>query len=156
MSTKIPRRRLIQAAGALAAAGAVPGLWATGIVPRPQQAAGRTQTQSRRLRQWAMVIGLRKCEGCAHQDKAPRCTEGCNAEHFVPEGQQWIRVFEVEEPGGGSYFMPRPCMNCENAPCVNVCPVGATFRNPEGVILVDHARCIGCRLCMAACPYGAP
>ena len=155
MSTKIPRRRLIQAAGALAAAGAVPGLWATGVVPRPQEAAGRTQTQSRRLRQWAMVIDLRKCEGCVTQDKAPRCTEGCNAEHFVPEGQQWIRVFEVEEPGGGSYFMPRPCMNCENAPCLNVCPVGATFRNPEGVILVDHERCIGCRLCMAACPYGA-
>lgn len=51
--------------------------------------------------------------------------------------------------------MPRPCMQCENAPCVNVCPVGASYHSPEGIVLVDHDRCIGCRLCMAACPYGA-
>ncbi len=104
--------------------------------------------------QWAMVIDLRKCDGCVTQDKPPQCAEACNAEHFVPAGQQWMRVMKVEEPGG-SHFLPRPCMHCENAPCLNVCPVGATYRTDEGVVLVNHERCIGCRMCMAACPYGA-
>ncbi len=49
--------------------------------------------------------------------------------------------------------MPTPCMQCQNPPCVNVCPVGATWSTPEGVVLIDQDRCIGCRLCMAACPY---
>jgi len=107
-----------------------------------------------RTRQWAMVIDLRKCEGCITTGKAPQCIEGCNAEHFVPKGQEWIKVFEAESSAGHGYFFPRPCMQCENPPCVKVCPVGATYRTEEGVILINHDRCIGCRMCMAACPYG--
>jgi molybdopterin-containing oxidoreductase family iron-sulfur binding subunit len=102
-----------------------------------------------------MVFDLRKCEGCVTQGTAPQCVEGCNAEHFVPKGQEWIKVFQVEGPAGHPYFLPRPCMQCENAPCLNVCPVGATYRDAEGVVLINHEKCIGCRLCMAACPYGA-
>ena len=105
-------------------------------------------------RQWAMVFDLRRCEGCVTTDKAPQCVEGCNAEHFVPAGQEWIRVYETENGAGHNYFLPRPCMQCENPPCVNVCPVGATYRTDEGIVLIDHTRCIGCRMCMAACPYG--
>lgn len=105
--------------------------------------------------QWMMVFDLRKCEGCVTQDKPPQCVEGCNAEHFVPKGQDWLQVFKMKTSGGNSYFLPRPCMQCENAPCLNVCPVGATYRNQEGVILVDHNKCIGCRMCMAACPFDA-
>jgi Fe-S-cluster-containing hydrogenase component 2 len=101
-----------------------------------------------------MVIDLRKCEGCVTIDKGPQCIEGCNAEHFVPKGQEWIKVFEVEGAGGHNFFLPRPCMQCENAPCTKVCPVRATYHNEEGVVLVDQERCIGCRMCMAACPYG--
>ena len=102
-----------------------------------------------------MVIDLRKCEGCVTRDTAPACTEACNLAHFVPKGQEWIRVLEEELEDGGTAFLPRPCMQCENAPCVNVCPVNASYHNDEGVVLVDHEKCIGCRLCMAACPYGA-
>jgi Fe-S-cluster-containing dehydrogenase component len=52
-------------------------------------------------------------------------------------------------------FVPRLCMQCENSPCTGVCPVGATYRTPDGVILVDEDRCIGCGYCVVACPYGA-
>ena len=113
------------------------------------------KTESRRIRQWVLVFDLRKCEGCVTIGEAPQCIEACNAEHFVPKGQEWIKVFEMESPGGHSFFLPRPCMQCENPPCLNVCPVGATYMNEEGVVLVNHERCIGCRMCMAACPYGA-
>ncbi len=109
--------------------------------------------QARKTRQWAMVVDLRKCDGCVTLDEPPQCTQGCIQEHFVPEGQKWIEVYRRELPGGGATFMPTPCYQCENAPCANVCPVGATYHNEEGIVLIDHNRCIGCRLCMAACPY---
>jgi tetrathionate reductase subunit B len=64
-----------------------------------------------------------------------------------------------EVPAGAtvaaSYFVPRLCMQCEESPCTAVCPVGATYRNPDGVVLVDQDRCIGCGYCVVACPYGA-
>ncbi|MBF8298888.1 MAG: hypothetical protein HW395_1545, partial [candidate division NC10 bacterium] len=73
--------------------------------------------------------------------------------HFAPEPMEWIQVFEGELPGGGTQFIPAPCQQCQNPPCVNVCPVAATFSTPEGTVLIDQDRCIGCRICMAACPY---
>jgi molybdopterin-containing oxidoreductase family iron-sulfur binding subunit len=66
---------------------------------------------------------------------------------------EWIEVYEAELAGGGTQFVPTPCQQCQNPPCVNVCPVGATFSSPEGTVLIDQDRCIGCRICMAACPY---
>jgi molybdopterin-containing oxidoreductase family iron-sulfur binding subunit len=66
---------------------------------------------------------------------------------------QWIEVFEQELEGEGTRFVPTPCQQCQNPPCVNVCPVAATFSSPEGLVLIDQDRCIGCRICMAACPY---
>jgi len=110
-------------------------------------------TPGRKKRSWCMVVDLRKCEGCVTIDTPPQCTQACIQGHFVPKGQRWIEVFEVDLPGGGSYFLPVPCQHCENAPCVNVCPVAATYHDEDGIVLVDHKRCIGCRLCMAACPY---
>ena len=71
----------------------------------------------------------------------------------MPETKEGIGVDESELPGGGSQFIPAPCMKCQNPPCINVCPVGATFSTPEGTVLIDQNRCIGCRICMAACPY---
>jgi len=142
--------------GAVVAAGGVEGLSAHDVASGTGEAddTARAVATASTKRQWAMVFDLRKCEGCVTTDDAPQCIEGCNAEHFVPEGQEWIRVFEMEGQGGHTFFLPRPCMQCEYAPCLNVCPVGATYRNDEGIILIDHDRCIGCRMCMAACPYG--
>jgi Fe-S-cluster-containing dehydrogenase component/Ni/Fe-hydrogenase subunit HybB-like protein len=111
------------------------------------------QTSGQRLRRWAMVIDLRYCDGCQSVGKPPQCTEACIQGHFVPKPMEWIEVYEPELPGGGTQFVPTPCQQCQNAPCVNVCPVGATFTTPEGVVLIDQDRCIGCRLCMEACQY---
>ncbi len=151
----LSRRHLLGGLGA-AAALAVTGMGmftASRYDDEPLPIAGKTPGGP--SRQWAMVIDLKKCEGCVTLDgKAPQCVEGCNAEHFVPPGQEWIQVFEVEDEGGHKTFFPRICMQCENAPCTKVCPVGATYHNDEGIVLVDHNRCIGCRMCMAACPYG--
>ena len=142
-SSPINRRQFLATLGVVGAGAALAG----------SKASAQTAAPSK-TRQWAMVIDLRRCEGCVTQDKPPQCTEGCNTEHFVPKGQEWIRVFQEHDPEG-THFIPRPCMQCENAPCLNVCPVGATYRTDEGVILINHERCIGCRLCMSACPYGA-
>ena len=151
---QVSRRKLL---GLMGAAGAT--AIAAPLIPAFLRSASGSSTAEKtktagRLRQWAMVFDLRKCEGCVTTDKAPQCIEGCNAEHFVPKGQEWIRVFEVEGAAGHNYFLPRPCMQCENPPCVNVCPVGATYKTEEGVVLINHETCIGCRMCMAACPYG--
>jgi molybdopterin-containing oxidoreductase family iron-sulfur binding subunit len=105
-------------------------------------------TPAKDVPQWAMVIDLARCDGCKE------CTKACQTTHFTGD-QEWIQVFEVQDESGNTVFIPRPCMQCENAPCLNVCPVGATFRNENGTVLVNHDICIGCRFCMAACPYGA-
>jgi molybdopterin-containing oxidoreductase family iron-sulfur binding subunit len=114
-----------------------------------------------RVRRWAMIIDLRKCDGCTGLGVPPQCTQNCLWGRVVPDGMQWIQVFEqpsgtagsAATEGGTPGYLPTPCMHCQNAPCANVCPVGATFQTPEGTVLIDQTRCIGCRICMAACPY---
>jgi len=99
---------------------------------------------------WVMVIDLARCDGCGE------CTRACNKMHFVPPMQEWIRVYEVaDNPAAGPYYLPRPCMHCDNPPCVRGCPVGATFKRTDGVVMQDNDRCIGCRSCIAQCPYSA-
>lgn len=99
--------------------------------------------------QWAMVIDLRNCDGCKS------CTAACQKAHYLTPEQTWIDVFPLTDSVGKTYHLPRPCMQCENPPCLHVCPVHATFRQDQGIVLVDQDRCIGCRMCMAACPYEA-
>jgi dimethyl sulfoxide reductase iron-sulfur subunit len=147
--TSLSRRRFLGGVGL--AAGAV----AASAIPLTRVAANTNSTKSEATRQWALAIDLRKCEGCVTDGNPPACVEGCNLEHFVPKGQEWITIVEEKGPSGNYYFKPRLCMQCENPPCVKVCPVGATYRNEEGVVLINHERCIGCRMCMAACPYDA-
>lgn len=123
------------------------------IIKRVKASAIHVASVEEKVRAWCMIIDLKKCEGCVTIDTPPQCTQACIQGHFVPNGQEWIQVYEVDLPGGGTYFMPTPCFQCESAPCVNVCPVAATYHDKDGVVLVDHHRCIGCRMCMAACPY---
>lgn len=110
-------------------------------------------TKSGRIRQWTMIIDLKNCDGCQSQGTPPQCTTACIEGHLAPQPMEWIQIYEAELAGGGTQFIPTPCQQCENPPCVKVCPVGATFPTPEGTVLIDQRRCIGCRICMAACPY---
>jgi molybdopterin-containing oxidoreductase family iron-sulfur binding subunit len=99
---------------------------------------------------WVMLIDLARCDGCRE------CTRACTATHFVPPGQEWIRIFEMRNhEEAAAYWLPRPCMQCDNPPCVKVCPVSATWKREDGIVMQDTSRCIGCRFCMAACPYQA-
>lgn len=101
-------------------------------------------------RKWIMVIDLAKCDGCGG------CTVQCNKMHHVPEGKAWIKVFKMQDAQHTApYWMPRPCFQCDEPPCTKVCPVDATYKRQDGVVLIDNERCIGCRYCMAACPYSA-
>jgi molybdopterin-containing oxidoreductase family iron-sulfur binding subunit len=103
-------------------------------------------------RHWIMAIDLRKCIGCY------ACTVGCVAENKLPPGVVYRPVIAQETgeyPNVNLKFLPRPCMQCDNPSCVPVCPVNATWKRPDGVVVVDYDKCIGCRYCLNACPYGA-
>ncbi len=99
-------------------------------------------------RKWVMVIDLAKCDGCKN------CTTECNKMHHTPPEREWLRVFRMKDAHHTApYWFPKPCFHCDNPPCTKVCPVGATFKRQDGIVLIDNERCIGCRFCMAACPY---
>ncbi len=125
---------------------------------------------------YGMGIQVDKCIGCG------RCAAACKIENDVPQEpfffRTWVERYvvhndnevTVDSPNGGihgfpspesdgdilrTFFVPKLCNHCDNPPCVQVCPVGATFKTQDGVILVDKEYCIGCRYCIQACPYGA-
>lgn len=161
----------VGAGGATAAAAARPADAGarTGVLERPPaapvrfsapgSAVERMQADLERAlarpveqRRWAMVIDLRKCVGCS------ACTVACKAENQLPPGVVYRPVIEEEVgtyPNVARRFVPRPCMQCENPPCVPVCPVNATYKRPDGIVAIDYDACIGCRYCITACPYSA-
>ncbi|NIN51944.1 MAG: 4Fe-4S dicluster domain-containing protein [Nitrososphaeria archaeon] len=103
-------------------------------------------------RRWAMVIDLRKCIGC-HS-----CDVSCKTENNIPLGvfRAWVKAIEKEKyPHTKILFLPRMCNHCDNPVCVTVCPVKATYKRSDGVVLVDYDVCIGCGYCVQNCPYDA-
>ncbi len=111
------------------------------------QSEGREGLKGRR---WVMVIDLAKCRN------ARKCIAACQNAHDLRPDQYHMAVLQMQDsPETPEYNMPKPCQHCDNPPCVSVCPVGATFKRQDGIVLIDNDRCIGCRFCMAACPYNA-
>jgi Fe-S-cluster-containing dehydrogenase component len=103
-------------------------------------------------RKWVMVIDLRKCVGCH------ACTVACIAENKLPQGVVYRPVADEEigrYPNVRRVFLPRPCLQCDNPPCVSVCPVTATWKAEDGIVDIDYMKCVGCRYCIVACPYDA-
>lgn len=98
--------------------------------------------------EWHMVIDLARCIGCQY------CIWACQATNDVPEeDMRWNVGFPETTESGIDFFMTRPCLHCQQAPCVKVCPVGATWVREDGIVAMDYNRCIGCRYCEVACPY---
>jgi len=122
---------------------------------------------------WGMLIDVTKCIGSGN------CVRACALENDVPKGffRTWVEHYHVDDwhlekpvvespdggmhgfpvvaPGAGKdFFVPKMCNQCADSPCVQVCPVGATFITPDGVVLVDEKYCLGCAYCVQACPYG--
>jgi molybdopterin-containing oxidoreductase family iron-sulfur binding subunit len=119
---------------------------------------------------WAMVIDIKKC--LAAKNCSDVCIRACHETHNVPDlgnkkdEVKWIwketaeRLFsgQLNEYGGAALArqpVPALCNHCANPPCTRVCPTGATFKRADGIVVMDPHRCIGCRFCMAACPYGS-
>jgi molybdopterin-containing oxidoreductase family iron-sulfur binding subunit len=118
---------------------------------------------------YGYALDLSRCIGCR------RCVYGCVEENNQSRDPQthWITVLEMDKeegvnlqnanafydhetvPAPGKFYMPVACQHCENPPCVKVCPVQATWKEPDGIVVIDYDWCIGCRNCIAACPYGA-
>jgi Fe-S-cluster-containing dehydrogenase component len=101
-------------------------------------------------KRWVMVVDLSKCRN------ARKCVESCQHAHDLKPEQYHMNVLQMKDsPETAPYNMPKPCQHCDNPPCVSVCPVDATYKRQDGIVLIDNERCIGCRFCMAACPYSA-
>jgi Fe-S-cluster-containing dehydrogenase component len=98
---------------------------------------------------WGMVINLDSCIGCEY------CLRSCSAVNDVNPEQPWNLVVQEETSTGYPFYFTRPCLHCQVAPCVEVCPVQATFVRADGLVVMDYDRCIGCRYCEVACPYDA-
>jgi tetrathionate reductase subunit B len=133
---------------------------------------------------WGMIIDIEKCIGCGNcvrackaENDVPTDHEGCfrtwveryRVRYDYETDKMEPESLQVESPNGGydgfpaidtpgdgikAFFVPKLCNHCAHSPCVQVCPVGATFESPDGVVLVDKSRCLGCRYCVQACPYG--
>ncbi len=101
-------------------------------------------------KKFVMVVDLAKCRN------ALKCQDACNKHHYITGHNAWLKVYKMQESKDTApYWMPMTCQHCDKPACVTVCPVDATFKRRDGIVLVDNERCIGCRFCMAACPYSA-
>jgi Fe-S-cluster-containing dehydrogenase component len=161
---KLTRKEFLRiAAGAVVVAGAGKLVHAIGV-----DEANTTAKPAESKSRWGMVFDLQKCR---EEKECDKCVTACHLAHNVPQipdkahEVKWIwnerheKVFPFQQSdytrqnSGGT--LPILCNHCANPPCVRVCPTQATWKRGDGVVMMDYHRCIGCRYCMAACPYGS-
>ena len=167
----IDRRSFLRIAGFSSLA----GLWGSatlGLFTKDKVEAYEVRPSDKALtaRRWGMVIDTRICR--QHPDCGEACIKACHQLHNVPNipnkkhEVKWIwkeefehafpdtsEEYSIEHLKGVEFLVL--CNQCEHPPCVRVCPTQATFKRPDGIVMMDMHRCIGCRFCMAACPFGA-
>jgi Fe-S-cluster-containing dehydrogenase component len=101
-------------------------------------------------RKFVMVIDLARC------NNARKCITKCQEGHGLRPDQEFMKVLLMQDSKESSpYWFPKPCYHCDQPACVKVCPVGATYKRQDGIVLIDNERCIGCKFCVAGCPYAA-
>ena len=101
-------------------------------------------------RKFCMVIDMARCKN------ARKCVKACQEGHLLPKDHEWMKLYLIQDDvHTARYWFPRPCFHCDKPMCVSVCPVGATYKRPDGIVLIDNQRCIGCKFCMTGCPYSA-
>ncbi len=104
------------------------------------------------MTQMAIVVNLDRCIGCH------TCTVACKMENNVPLGSFYSKVLQIgptgKFPNLEMYFLPVLCQHCQDPQCTKVCPTGASHKREDGIVLIDKDKCIGCRYCTMACPYG--
>lgn len=143
-NTPISRRTILKVAGVGATVLALDS-WLT----RLAEAKAREDIPRKTPVQYGMLVDLEKCDGCLS------CVAACRAHNGLDDGVFWLHVISYTDINrDGINLLPRFCNHCSNAPCMKVCPVGARFKREDGIVLIDYNLCIGCRYCMAACPYG--
>jgi Fe-S-cluster-containing dehydrogenase component len=171
------RRDFLRLIGTFAVAAATMKIATATATAAPGEPEEHVESDQWGLHKWGMVIDVEKCIGCGS------CVVACKAENHVPKEPMYFRTWVeryreygvegeetvVDSPNGGydgfpgddgertpdrAFFVPKLCNACEKSPCSQVCPVGATFKTPDGAVLVDPKYCIGCRYCIQACPYG--
>lgn len=144
----LSRRDVLKIAGATGAAVVATQLIASGPLSADSIQGLTRETEVSSEYDWHMGIDLSKCIGCQY------CIWTCQATNDVPlDEMRWNVGFPEKTEKGTDFYMTRPCLHCEEAPCVKVCPVGATWGREDGIVTMDYDRCIGCRYCEVACPY---
>lgn len=145
------RNFLVKSLSSLAVIYIIPKIINTSAAEKPPSEKVNSQTK------WGMHIDVSKCvEGCS------ACVEACNEENGLygfdrPEtDSQWIRKIKLRDLSTDKIsVLPMLCQHCENPPCCDVCPTGASFKREDGIVMVNQHTCIGCRYCMLACPFKA-
>jgi len=134
-----------------------------------EQGKAATENEAGRPVRWGMVVDLRKCR---EKDGCNACIQACNAAHNIPQfadrahevkwiwTQPFATVFPFAKAGyrpesDAGVMVPLLCNHCSDPPCTRVCPTQATWKRGDGIVMMDWHRCIGCRYCIAACPYGS-
>ncbi len=148
--SKSSRRQFLGAASVLGAGIVVaPGMTLHGITDAKAAASAKVR--------WGLLVDANKCT-----PDCTACVTACKTEHGLTgtgretTDPQWIRKIELRDRGTGrTQSLPVMCQHCDEPPCVDVCPTGASFKRDDGIVLVDKHTCIGCRYCMMACPYKA-